>query len=60
MSKYLPVIVTVVATISAAVFTPQFAAAHLTAFAVLNAAAQILHAALPQVFGPTTPPASAK
>ena len=51
MPKYLPVVVTVVATVGAAVFTPDFILHHATAFAVANAAAQVLHAALPSVFG---------
>lgn len=51
MPKYLPVVVTVVATVGAAIFTPDFILHHVTAFAVANAAAQVLHAALPSVFG---------
>jgi hypothetical protein len=58
MYKYLPVAVTVVATIAAAIFTPAFISAHPALFAGLNAAAQLLHAALPGVFGQTTPPAA--
>jgi hypothetical protein len=59
MNKYLPVAVTVVATIAAAIFTPAFISAHPGLFAGLNAAAQLLHAALPSVFSQTTPtPAS--
>lgn len=48
--KYGPVVATVAGTIGAAVFTPAFVAAHTTVFAVLNALAMILHAALPSVF----------
>jgi len=51
LGKVLPVIVTVAATLGAAVFTPDFIAHHVTAFVVLNAAAQVLHAALPSIFG---------
>ena len=51
LTKALPVIVTVVATVGSAVFTPDFLVHHVTAYAVLNAAAQLLHAALPSVFG---------
>lgn len=50
MSKFLPLIVTVVASVSAAVFTPDFVAHHVGVFAGVNIAAQILHAALPSVF----------
>ena len=51
LAQFLPVIVTVVATVGAAIFTPDFILHHATAFAVANAAAQVLHAALPSVFG---------
>jgi hypothetical protein len=55
MLKYLPLAVTLIATVGAAIFTPAFVAAHPTVFIVLNALAQILHAALPSIFGsPTT------
>jgi hypothetical protein len=50
-TKVLPVFVTVVATVGSAVLTPDFLAHHVTAYAVLNATAQLLHAALPSVFG---------
>ena len=50
MSKYLPIIITVIATVAAAILTPAFVAAHTSLFAGLNVAAQILHAALPSVF----------
>lgn len=50
LKKYGAVIVTVVSTIAAAVFTPDFIAAHPQAFALLNVIAQVLHAALPSVF----------
>lgn len=51
MSKYLPIIITVVATLAAALGLPAYVAAHPLVFAVLNAAAMVLHAALPSVFG---------
>ncbi len=51
MTKYLPIIVTVVASIAAAVGLPTLVASHPVVFAVLAAAAQVLHAALPSVFG---------
>ena len=49
--KYLPLIVTLTATIGAAIFTPGFVTAHPTVFLGINAAAQILHSALPSIFG---------
>lgn len=51
MSKYLPVIVTIVATVAAALALPTVVASHPLVFAALTAAAQILHAALPSIFG---------
>jgi hypothetical protein len=51
MTKWIPVIVTVTATLGAAIFTPAFVAAHPALFAGFNVAAQFLHAALPSVFG---------
>lgn len=51
LKAYIPLIITVVGTISAAIVTPQFVAAHPVWFAGLNVAAQLLHAALPSVFG---------
>lgn len=53
MKKYIPVIITVAGTISAAVAFPSWVAAHATAFASLNVVAQVLHAVLPSVFGTT-------
>jgi hypothetical protein len=60
MTKYLPVVITVLGTISAAVFTPQFLETPkgMEIFAALNVAAQILHAVLPSVSAP--PAAAAK
>ena len=49
-AKYLPLLITVVGTLGATLITPDFVAHHVTVFAVLNAAAQLLHAALPSVF----------
>jgi hypothetical protein len=46
----LPVLVTVSGTIGTAYFNPAFLAMHPVAFAVLNAAAMILHSALPSIF----------
>lgn len=51
MSKYLPIALTVVASISAALALPSLVAAHPVVYAVLNAAAMVLHAALPSIFG---------
>jgi hypothetical protein len=48
--KYAPIIATVIGTISAALITPEFVGAHPVVFAILNALAMILHAALPSVF----------
>jgi len=50
MSRYLPIIFTVVGTLGAALLTPSFVAAHPAVFAIVNVAAQLLHAALPSVF----------
>lgn len=50
ITKWGPVVVTVAGTLGAAIFTPTFVSAHPTVFAALNAAAMILHAALPSVF----------
>lgn len=52
MSKYLPLILTAVASAAAVVFTPAFVAKHVDVFAALAVAAQVLHAVLPSVFGP--------
>jgi hypothetical protein len=46
-----PLLVTVGGTVGAAALTPAFISAHPLAFAVVNIVAQILHAALPSVFG---------
>lgn len=51
MTKYLPVILTVLASIAAAVGLPNLVHSHLGIYAGLVAAAQILHAVLPSVFG---------
>lgn len=51
MTKWLPIIVTVAGTLSAALAVPTLITAHPTAFAVLNALGMILHAVLPSVFG---------
>ena len=56
MSKYLPLIITLAGTLGVAILTPAFIAAHPVVFMVVNAAAQILHAVLPSIFG--TPAAS--
>jgi hypothetical protein len=45
--KWLPLIVTSLSTILTAVFTPSFVTHHLILFAILNAAAQLLHSVLP-------------
>jgi len=50
LTQYGPVVCTVAATIGAAIFTPNFIAAHPMAFAWVNAAAQLLHAVLPSIF----------
>jgi hypothetical protein len=47
MLKWIPVATTVTVTILTAIFSPAFIAAHPTAFALLNAAAQVLHSVLP-------------
>jgi hypothetical protein len=52
MTKWLPVGVTVAITILTALFTPAFVVAHVTAFALFNAAAQVLHAVLPSTVAP--------
>lgn len=49
--KYGPLVITIAGTIGAAVFTPTFILAHPMAFAWVNAAAQLLHAMLPSIFG---------
>jgi hypothetical protein len=51
MSKYLPLILTLAGTLGAAILTPTFLAAHVQVFAVVGAVAQVLHAALPSIFG---------
>lgn len=51
MSKYLPIAITVIATLAAALGLPSYVAAHPVVFAALNAVAMVLHAALPSVFG---------
>ena len=51
MTKWLPLLLTVAGTIGATVLTPSFVLTHPTVFAVLNAAAMVLHAVLPSVFG---------
>ncbi len=48
--QYGPLVITLAATIGAAVFTPAFIEAHPLAFAVVGGIAQLLHAALPSVF----------
>lgn len=50
LAKYGPLIITLAGTVGAAIFTPAFIAAHPQAFAVINAAAQLLHAVLPSIF----------
>jgi hypothetical protein len=51
LTKYFPLIITLAGTLGAAIFTPDFIAHHAAAFAAVNALAQVLHAALPSVFG---------
>ena len=51
IKQYGPVVFTIAGTIGAAIFTPSFVAAHPMAFAWINAAAQLLHAVLPSIFG---------
>ncbi len=58
MSKYLPLILTVVGSAAAALFTPAFIAKHVDLFAALAIAAQVLHAVLPSVF--SAPPNGGK
>jgi hypothetical protein len=53
MMKYVPLVVTLAATLGAAIFTPAWLAAHPQVVAGLAAAAQILHAVLPSIFGYT-------
>ena len=48
--QYGPILVTLAGTLGAAIFTPQFIAAHPLAFAIVNMAAQLLHSVLPSVF----------
>lgn len=50
-SAALPVIVTITATLGTAILTPSFLVMHPLVFSALNAAAMLLHAALPSVFG---------
>jgi hypothetical protein len=50
ITKYGPLVFTLAGTIGAAIFTPDFVAAHPLAFAWVNAAAQLLHAVLPSIF----------
>ena len=50
LTKYGPLVITLAGTIGAAVFTPEFVAAHAVAFAWVNAGAQLLHAVLPSIF----------
>jgi hypothetical protein len=54
LKAWLPLIVTVVGSIGAAIFTPAFVGAHPALFASLNSAAMLLHAILPSVFGAPT------
>ena len=51
VKQYGPLVCTVAGTIGAAILTPAFIAAHPMAFAWVNAAAQLLHAMLPSIFG---------
>jgi hypothetical protein len=50
LKQYGPLLITLAGTIGAAIFTPDFIAAHPFAFSVVNAAAQFLHAVLPSIF----------
>lgn len=50
LKQYGPLLITLAATIGAAIFTPSFIAAHPVAFSAVNAAAQFLHAILPSIF----------
>lgn len=49
--KFIPLLVTLASTLGAFFLTPSLVAAHPGAFAAVGAGAQILHAALPSVFG---------
>ena len=51
VTKYGAVIVTLLVTLGAAIFTPSFIQAHPVVFAVLNMAAQVLHSVLPSSVG---------
>jgi len=51
MSKYLPIILTVVAAVGAGVGLPGLVSAHPTVAMSLAAIAAVLHAALPSIFG---------
>lgn len=51
ISKYTPLVVTLVGTASLFLAAPQWVSGHPTATIILSAVAQILHAALPSVFG---------
>lgn len=51
MSKYLPLALTVIGTVAAAVGLQGIVESHVVIYAVLTAVAQVLHAALPSVFG---------
>jgi hypothetical protein len=55
VTKWLPVIVTVLTTVGMALFTPAFVASHLTLLAVLNSIAQLLHSVLPSTLPPPAP-----
>ncbi|MGB9493064.1 MAG: hypothetical protein WCA92_21560 [Terriglobales bacterium] len=50
LKQYGPLACTLAGTIGAAIFTPAFIGAHPAAFAFVNAAAQLLHSALPSIF----------
>jgi hypothetical protein len=50
LKQYGPLVCTLAGTMGAAIFTPNFIAAHALAFAWVNAAAQLLHAVLPSIF----------
>jgi hypothetical protein len=54
LTQYGPLVITLAGTIGAAIFTPAFIVAHPAAFAWANAAAQLLHAVLPSIFGTET------
>jgi len=51
LKAYLPLIITMAGTLGAAIFTPAFIAAHPVVFACVVGVAQVLHAALPSIFG---------